>query len=75
MGQPLRIEAELHDAVEDLLLSGYVKNGTRAYDVAEQVVHLGYTSLSEEQHVLFESFLTPALETRQQELWALQGGC
>ena len=41
MGQPLRIEPDLQNAVEDLLQAGYVKNGTRAYDIAEQVVHLG----------------------------------
>ena len=55
-------DEELHMAVEELVDSGELEEGSPAYGVAQQVIHTGYESLSPKQRALYDAVVAPALE-------------
>lgn len=65
-------DSELFEAIEDLVAEGDIEVGTPAYGIAQQVVDLGYDSLSPKQRALYDAVVIPALERRGEELRLLR---
>lgn len=65
-------DAALYDAIEDLVAESELEKDTPAYGIAQQVVHMGYHSLTAKQRTLYDAVVIPALKRRGQELKALQ---
>jgi|HubBroStandDraft_4_1064222.scaffolds.fasta_scaffold288435_2 hypothetical protein len=61
-------DVDLYEAVRDLVDEGLLEEGTPAYGIAQQVVHLGYDSLSPKQRTLYDAVVIPALKERGEEL-------
>ena len=55
---------ELHDKIEDLVAKGLLGRGTPAYRIAQQVIHRGYESLSDQERTIYDSIVVPTLEIR-----------
>jgi hypothetical protein len=60
-------DAELYDAIEDLVAEGELEQGTAALGIARQVIHTGYDSLSPAQRAVYDSVVIPALARREVE--------
>jgi hypothetical protein len=61
-------DVDLYEAVRDLVDEDLLEEGTPAYGIAQQVVHLGYDSLSPKQRTLYNAVVIPALKERGEEL-------
>jgi hypothetical protein len=61
-------DAELFDAIEDLVAEGELEKATPAFGIAQQVIHRGYDSLSPSQRTIYDAIVIPALERREAEL-------
>ncbi len=64
--------ADLCDAINDLLAEGELEKGTPAYGIAQQVIYNGYSSFSPKQRTLYEAVVIPALQRRGKELRVIQ---
>lgn len=60
-------DEELYLAIEDLVDSGNLEEGTPAYGVAQQVIHNGYDSLTSKQRALYDGIVVPALRRLEEE--------
>ena len=65
-------DVELHEAIRDLVEEGILEKATPAYGVAQQVIHIGYDSLSPKQRWLYDQVVIPALTRRADELERLR---
>jgi hypothetical protein len=63
---------DLYEAVEDLIDERELEKGTPAYGIAQQVIHMGYDSLSPKQRTLYDAVVIPALRRRGRELRIIQ---
>ena len=61
-------DIELHEAVEDLVESGWLDEGAVAYGIAQQAIHLGCESLSDKQRLAYDGIVERALVKRHNEL-------
>lgn len=68
MGHNDHIDWETHEAIQDLLDEGLIKEGTTAYGIAQQVIHSGYDSLSSKQKFVYDKEVVSTLEARGQEI-------
>ncbi len=65
-------DADLYDAIENLLAEGELEKGTPAYGIAQRVIHTGYNSLKPKQRTLYDAVVIPALRRRGEELRVIQ---
>lgn len=70
MGSWDHIDWELNDQIQDLLDEGILVEGTPAHGVAQQVIHQGYDSLSENQKYVWDNHVCKPLGMRQNVLAA-----
>lgn len=61
-------DAELYDAVEDLVSEGALEERTAAYGIAQQVIWRGYEFLTPKQRMLYDAVVVSALKRRGEEL-------
>jgi len=66
-----RFDADLYQAIRDLVDRGELQRGSVAYRIAQQAIHEGYDSLSTEQRDTYDAAVTPALLIRAQKLETL----
>ena len=55
-------DVELYQDIEELVDQGELEEGTAAFGISQQVIHLGYDSLSVKQKNVFNQILVPALK-------------
>ena len=59
---------ELHDKIEDLVAAGLLDRNAPAYRIAQQVIHRGYESLSDQQRAVYDAIIVATLEIRASQL-------
>jgi alpha-amylase/alpha-mannosidase (GH57 family) len=67
LGHNDHIDLELSDSINELVDSGEIQKGTPAFGVAQQVIHSGYDSLSQNQKSVYDNHVVPALRRLAEE--------
>jgi hypothetical protein len=65
-------DVELYEAIKDLTDEGHLVEGTPAHGIAQQVIHMGYDTLTPKQRAVYDAIVVPALEKREQEVLAIR---
>jgi hypothetical protein len=65
-------DAELYEAIKDLVDEGLLEIDTTAYGIAQHVIHIGYESLSPRQRSVYDLVVIQALRRRGQEIERLR---
>ena len=55
-------DEEFADELEQLALDGYLQKGTAAFGIAQQVLHRGYSSLTESQQHIYDTQVGPLIK-------------
>jgi hypothetical protein len=61
------LDWELLSAIEDLIDDGELEQGSKEHDIALQVAHRGYGSLSLNQQYVFNTKVVPLVEDYDEE--------
>jgi hypothetical protein len=65
-------DVDLYEAVEDLVESGWLDEGTPPYGITHQAIHLACESLSDKQRFIYKQVVERALAKRHGELDAIR---
>ena len=68
MGSNDHIDLELMGAINDLIDEGLLVEGSPAFGIAQQVIHLGYDSLSSKQAFVYDKEVIPVLIKRAEHI-------
>jgi hypothetical protein len=70
MGWNDHIDFFLYEEIQDLVAEGVLEKGTPAYGIAQRVIR--GDPLSPNQRWIFDTYVSPALERRKEELRLLE---
>ena len=62
------LDFDLHNAVQDLIAEGLLKENSEPHRAARIVIHDGYDSLTPAQRALYDAVVAPVLRTRSEEI-------
>lgn len=52
-------DQDLYELIAELVAEGELEEGTPVYGIAQQVVHMGYDSLSSKQKYVYDTHVVP----------------